>query len=198
MCMCKMGVITAEKYENLGIDVIKLKNCDLFWINSGDLRKTLYVTNMSYLILHQMKGYFDNKSPTKKQIQQLYCSLKELLKDKKYSSKSIYVRSDIAEKIIRNYSIKNQKNVYRREREKKVNNFLKNIGFKEDIVYLNKEDSIEEIIKTTCSGENISLQHSVLSYEIDIYFPQHELAIEIDELGHTDRDINKEIARQQE
>ena len=61
-------------------------------------------------------------------------------------------------------------------------------------MYLNKEDSIEEIIKITCSGENISLQHSVLSYEIDIYFPGHELAIEIDELGHTDGDINKEIA----
>ena len=54
-----------------------------------ELRKKLYATNMSYLILHQMKGYFDNKSPTKKQIHQLYCSLKELLKDKKYSSKSI-------------------------------------------------------------------------------------------------------------
>ena len=89
MCMCKMGVITVEKYENLGTDVIKLQNSDLFWINSGELRKKLYATNMSYLILHQMKGYFDNKSPTKKQIHQLYCSLKELLKDKKYSSKSI-------------------------------------------------------------------------------------------------------------
>ena len=63
-------------------------------------------------------------------------------------------------------------------------------------MYLNKEDSIEEIIKTVCSGENISLQHSVLSYEIDTYFSEHKLAIEIDELGHTDRDINKEIARQ--
>ena len=110
----------------------------------------------------------------------------------------MYVCSDIAEKIIRNYSIKKQKNVYRRESEEKVKTFLKNIGFKEDIVYLNNEDSIEEIIKTTGSGENISLQHSVLSYEIDIYFPGHELAIEIDELGHKDRDINKEIAIQQE
>ena len=123
MCMCKMGVITVEKYENLAIDVIKLKNSDLFWINSGDLRKKLYATNMSYLILHQMKGYFDNISPTKKQIQQLYCSLKELLKDKQYCIKSMYVCSDIAEKIIRNYSIKKQKNVYRREREEKVKTF---------------------------------------------------------------------------
>ena len=63
-------------------------------------------------------------------------------------------------------------------------------------MYLNKEDSIEEIIKTTSSGENISLQRSVLSYEIDIYLPEHKLAIEIDELGHADRDTNKEIARQ--
>ena len=102
MCMCKMGFVTVEKYENLRVDVMKLKNSDLFWINSGDLRKKLYATNMSYLILHQIKGYFDN-------IQQLCCSLRELLKDEKYSSKSMYFRSDMAKKIIRNYSIKSKK-----------------------------------------------------------------------------------------
>ena len=40
------------------------------------------------------------------------------------------------------------------------------------------------------------LQHSVLSYEIDLYFPEHKLAIEVDEKGHTDRDAHKEIERQ--
>ena len=47
MCMCKMGVVTVEKYENLGIDVIKIKNSDLSWISSGNLRKKMYATNMS-------------------------------------------------------------------------------------------------------------------------------------------------------
>ena len=42
----------------------------------------------------------------------------------------------------------------------------------------------------------IHLQHNVLSCRIDAYFPKHKLAIEIDELGHGDRDIDKEVRRQ--
>ena len=70
------------------------------------------------------------------------------------------------------------------------------MGFKEDNIYLNNEDSVENIIKTVFSKEIISIQHLVLSYEIDIYFPEHRIAVEIDELGHTNRDNNKEITRQ--
>ena len=40
-------------------------------------------------------------------------------------------------------------------------------------------------------------QHSVLSYQIDLYFPKHKLAVEIDKKGHTDRDEEKETKRQE-
>ena len=43
--------------------------------------------------------------------------------------------------------------------------------------------------------EKILLQYFVLNYKIDSYFPEHKLAIEIDEKGHTDRKINYEIER---
>ena len=115
-----------------------------------------------------------------------------------YNFKNMYVRSDIGEKIIRNYTIKKQKNMDRREREERVKQFKSNMGFKEDIMYLNKENSIEIIIKTIFSNEIISLQHSVLSYEIDIYFVEHKLAIDIDKLGNTDRDISFEKMRENE
>ena len=46
------------------------------------------------------------------------------------------------------------------------------------------------------SNENILLQHSVLDYKTDLYFPEHKLAIEVVEKGHTDRDKRKEIERQ--
>ena len=39
-------------------------------------------------------------------------------------------------------------------------------------------------------------QYSVLSYRIDLYFHKYKLAIEVDELGHADRNINNEIERQ--
>ena len=39
--------------------------------------------------------------------------------------------------------------------------------------------------------KKILLQHSVLRYRIDLYFPRHKLAIQIDEKGH--KDIDKEF-----
>ena len=46
------------------------------------------------------------------------------------------------------------------------------------------------------SVEKIILQYCVLGYYIDLYFLHHKLAIEIDEKGHKDRDIELEIERQ--
>ena len=45
------------------------------------------------------------------------------------------------------------------------------------------------------SMERILLQYFVLNYKIYVYFPEHKLAIEIDEKGHTDRKIDYEIER---
>ena len=39
-------------------------------------------------------------------------------------------------------------------------------------------------------------QYSVLGYRIDLYFHEYKLAIEVDELGHNDRNIDYEIQRQ--
>ena len=40
------------------------------------------------------------------------------------------------------------------------------------------------------------MQHHVLTYYIHTYFPKYKLAIEVEELGHKDRDIDQEIRRQ--
>ena len=40
-------------------------------------------------------------------------------------------------------------------------------------------------------------QYTVLGYRIDLYFHKYKLAIEVDELGHNDRNIDYEIQRQQ-
>ena len=49
---------------------------------------------------------------------------------------------------------------------------------------------------TVFAAEKIILQHNVLSYRIDAYLPRHKLAIEVDEQGHNNRDINYEIKQQ--
>ena len=40
-------------------------------------------------------------------------------------------------------------------------------------------------------------QYTFLGYRIDLYFHKYKLAIEVDELGHNDRNIDYEIQRQQ-
>ena len=51
-------------------------------------------------------------------------------------------------------------------------------------------------IKDAFEGENMQTQYSVLGYKIDLYFHEYKLAIEVDELGHNDRNIDYEIQRQ--
>ena len=72
----------------------------------------------------------------------------------------------------------------------------KNLGFKLYDVINTKEQTIINSIKDTFEGENIQTQYSVLGYRIDLYFHEYKLAIEVDELGHTNRNINNEIERQ--
>ena len=39
-------------------------------------------------------------------------------------------------------------------------------------------------------------QYSVLGNKIDLYFHEYKLAIEVDEVGHNDRNIDYKIQRQ--
>ena len=55
-------------------------------------------------------------------------------------------------------------------------------------------ESIRDIFK----GENIRIQYTVLSYRIDLSFYELKLTIEIDELGHSNRNTNYESKRQRE
>ena len=55
-----------------------------------------------------------------------------------------------------------------------------------------QEQSILSKIVILFAAEKIILQHNVLGDRIDAYFPKYKLAIEVDEQGHNDRDIDYE------
>ena len=74
--------------------------------------------------------------------------------------------------------------------------FKKNLGFKLHDVINTKEQKITNSIEDAYEGENMQTQYSVSGYSIDLYFHEYKLAIEVDELGHADRNINNEIERQ--
>ena len=59
-----------------------------------------------------------------------------------------------------------------------------------------KEQSVINSIKSVFEGEDMQTQYRVLSYRIDLYFHKYKLAIEVDELGHADRNASDEIESQ--
>ena len=74
--------------------------------------------------------------------------------------------------------------------------FKRNLGFKLHNVINTKEQTVINSIKDAFKGEDMQSQYSVLGYRIDFYFHKYKLAIEVDELGHNDRNIDYEIQRQ--
>ena len=75
-------------------------------------------------------------------------------------------------------------------------NLKKNLGFRLHDVINTKEQTVINSIKDAFEGEDIQTQYSVLGYRIDLYFHNCTLAIEVDELGHADRNLSTEIERQ--
>ena len=71
-----------------------------------------------------------------------------------------------------------------------------NLGFRLHDVINTKEQTVLKSIKDAFEGEDMQTQYSVLGYRIDLYFHKYKLAIEVDELGHNDRNIDYEIQRQ--
>ena len=59
-----------------------------------------------------------------------------------------------------------------------------------------KEQAVIKLIKDAFERQDMQTQYSVLGYRIDIYFPKHKLAIEVDELGHADKNLSNKIERQ--
>ena len=61
---------------------------------------------------------------------------------------------------------------------------------------LTKEQSVLKSVMNAFEGENMQTQYSVLGYQINLYFHDYKLAIEVDEKGHKDRNFDHEINRQ--
>ena len=75
-------------------------------------------------------------------------------------------------------------------------NLKRNLGSTLHDVINTKEQTAINSIKDTFEGEDMQTQYTVLGYRIDLYFHKYKLAIEVDELGHNDRNIDYEIQRQ--
>ena len=75
-------------------------------------------------------------------------------------------------------------------------NLKRILGFTLHDVINTKEQTVINSIKDAYEGENVQIQYTILNYRIDLYFHKCKLAIEVDEFGHADRNLNNEIERQ--
>ena len=73
--------------------------------------------------------------------------------------------------------------------------FRAKLGFKRYDVIITAKQSVLTKIKISFQRGNKQTQYSALGHRIDLYFHGYKLAIEVDENGHNDRNIDCEIKR---
>ena len=74
--------------------------------------------------------------------------------------------------------------------------FKTNLGFTlHDMINI-KEQAVINSIEDAFEEEDIQTQYTFLGFRIDLYFHKYKLVLEVDEIGHHDRNINFEIQTQ--
>ena len=102
-------------------------------------------------------GIFGTKNLNEEQIKKYKRSLREITKDAADNFKNKYVRNDLVEKIIKNCGgVKNCKNNANKEETKEQRkDFRLLLGFKENDLFITKEESVLNKITKIFSREEI-------------------------------------------
>ena len=160
--------ITKETFENNGIEVI-VDTVNALWLNERHIGEQLGHENLPSVTNKYDKIY------KKRRYELVDESIKQPYRN--------FLHIDLVLKIINDC------------RTDESCNLKRNLGFKLHDVINTKEQTVINSIKDAFEGEDMQTQYSVLSYRIDLYFHKYKLAIDVDELGHADRNINNEIER---
>ena len=146
---------------------------------------------MSNLVRKEIHGIFRTRNPIKDQIRKYKRREKEL--DPNSTATFVYVRGDLLSRIIncRGEKTRGEK----KKKKKKIDNFRCKLGFTLHDIIISKESVTIKIINTFLYEKNTT---TVLDYQIDLYFLEHKLAVEVDEKGHTDRDEKKKKENESE
>ena len=142
-----------------------------------DIEK-LDVKNPCDLVDKEMKGKFRTNNPSKQQIKKYKKHGSELIKDKKV----MYFHEDIIMPVIMHSRIPT-----------KSINLRSKLGLNQYDIILTKEQSVLKSVMDASEVENMKTQYRALECRIDLYFYDYKLAIEVDEKGHKDRNIDQKI-----
>ena len=161
--------ITKEKLEKNDIEVI-IDGVNTLWLNEKHIEEQLGRKNVPAITNKYGKIYKKHR----------YGLVDESIKQP--SRRFLHI--DLALKIIMDC------------RTDESCSLKRNLGFNLHDVINTKEQTVLRSIKDAFEGEDMQTQYTVIGYRIDLYFHKHKLAIEVDELGHADRNLNNEIERQ--
>ena len=181
--MYKMFKVTAETFAKNCVHTIKVNETDnksVLRIKMFEIQKKLDVKNIYDLVDKEIKGKFKTNNLTDERSKKYKTHGSELIDGEKF----MYAHEGFIIPVIMHC------------RTPESCKCKRNLGFKLHDVISCKEQTVLESIKDAFEGENIQTQYTVIGYRIDLYFHEYKLAIEIDELGHNDRNIDYEVQRQ--
>ena len=161
--------ITKETHENNDIEVI-VGSVNILWLNERHIGEQLGHKNLPPVTNKYNKIYKKHRY--------------ELVDEPMKQPYRRFLRIDLALRII--MDCKTDKSC----------NLKRNLEFKLHYVINTKEQTIINSIRDVFEGEDMQIHYNVIGYRIDLYFHDYKLAIEIDELGHNDRNLDYEIQRQ--
>ena len=167
--MFKMVDISKKTCENNNIEVI-VDGIGTLWLNEKHIEEKLGHKNLPVITNKYDPVYKKHRY--------------ELVDKPKKQPNRRFLRSDLALKVIMDC------------RTDESCNLKRNLGFRLHDVINTKEQTVLKSIKDAFEGEDMQTQYSVLGYRIDLYFHKHKLAIEVDELGHADRNLSNDTERQ--
>ena len=165
-----MTIISKIAWKNSGVEVfddIDVKGVIYFWLNEKHIETKIGHSNLPIVT--------NKYDPEYKK-----CRF-ELIDETEYQPYRKSIHHDLAEKLVKTVWTDN------------IDAFKRSLGFNVQDVFNTKEQTVLKLIKDAFEGENMQTQYNVLDYRIDFFFHDYRLAIEVDELGHSDRNIDYEI-----
>ena len=161
--------ITKETLENNDIEVI-IDGANTLWLNEKHIEEQLGHKSLTGITNKYDKIYKKHRH--------------ELVDEPIKQPNRGFLRIDLTLKIIMDC------------RTDGLCSLKRNLGFNLHDVINTKEQTVLRSIKDVFEGEDMQTQYTVIGYRIDLYFHKHKLVIQVDELVHSDTNLNNEIERQ--
>ena len=179
--MVKIGAKTFAKNCIHTIRQLKKGKEPVLWLRIKDIGRKLAVENIYDLIDKEIKGKFKTNNLTYEQIKEYKRYGSELIENEQF----MCAHECIIIPVIMHCRVAMPKAI----------EFRCKLGFNQYGITLTKEQLVLKLVMDAFEGGNMQTQYIVLGYRIDLYFYKQKLAVEVDELGHKNRNINHEIQR---